>query len=91
VYKAACGGAQIAVIKEIASKPCVKSKPEKFDREMHWTAFIAIGAVAAIITRYAVHMGLRTMRGGTSCDSQSLDSAHPLRETPPVYRNVNFI
>ena len=26
---------------------------------MHWTAFIAIGAVAAIITRYAVHMGAK--------------------------------
>jgi hypothetical protein len=34
-------------------------KPKNFDREMNWTAFIAIGAVAAIITRYAVHMGAK--------------------------------
>ena len=34
-------------------------KPKNFDREMYWTAFIAVGAVAAIITRYAVHMGGR--------------------------------
>ena len=34
-------------------------KPKNFDREMNWTAFIAIGAVAAIITRYAVQMGAK--------------------------------
>ena len=31
-------------------------KPKNFDREMYWTAFVAIGAVAVIITRYAVFM-----------------------------------
>jgi hypothetical protein len=32
---------------------------KKIDREMYWTAFIAIGAVAAIVTRYAVQMGAK--------------------------------
>jgi hypothetical protein len=32
-------------------------KPKSFNREMYWTAFVAIGAVAVIVIRYAVRMG----------------------------------
>jgi hypothetical protein len=33
-----------------------RGKPESFTREMYWTAFVAVGAVAVIVIRYAVRM-----------------------------------
>jgi len=33
-----------------------RGEPKSFNREMYWTAFVAIGAVAAIVMRYAVRM-----------------------------------
>ena len=33
-----------------------RGKPKSFDREMYWIAFVAVGAVAAFVIRYAVRM-----------------------------------
>jgi hypothetical protein len=33
-----------------------RGKPKNFNRETYWTAFVAIGAVAVIVIRYAVRM-----------------------------------
>jgi hypothetical protein len=33
-----------------------KGKPKNFDREMYWTAFIAIGAVSAFVVMFALRM-----------------------------------
>jgi ABC-type Na+ efflux pump permease subunit len=33
-----------------------KGKPKNFDREMYWTAFIAIGAVSAFVIMFALRM-----------------------------------
>jgi len=33
-----------------------RGKPKSFDREMYWTAFVAIGAVAGIVIVYALRM-----------------------------------
>jgi hypothetical protein len=33
-----------------------KGKPKRFDREMYWTAFVSVGALAALVIVYSLRM-----------------------------------
>jgi hypothetical protein len=59
-----------------------KGKPQSFDRETYWMAFVATGAVAGLIIVFAMRIRASVGRGNILCSLDALDWVHFFSASP---------